>query len=149
MPFPLSSGNEFTSMFEALSTQSLFVLLATNRQLRSSVQSLVSKVTVSSDKDLELLARHSWPQLVKLRFTGIKDSAGTGRLFSILAAGSFMSLQHLDISYAPLTVEAMQNLAHGQWPLLTSLDLTGTSRHQTYLMVMQILGLPWLLASTC
>ncbi|KAL3135549.1 hypothetical protein ABBQ38_006027 [Trebouxia sp. C0009 RCD-2024] len=47
-----------------------------------------------------------------------------------------MSLQHLDISYLPVTPEAMQQLAHGHWPVLTSLDLTssfGSSDHSVNL----------------
>ncbi|KAL3153188.1 hypothetical protein ABBQ38_011939 [Trebouxia sp. C0009 RCD-2024] len=126
MPFPLSSENEFKMMYQALSQESLSVLLATNRQLRSNVHSLVARLTLSSEKDLKLLARHSWSQLVKLKLTGIKSAADTEELCSILAAASFTSLQYLDISYLPVTAEAMQQLAHGRWPVLTSLDLTGS-----------------------
>ncbi|KAL3154917.1 hypothetical protein ABBQ38_011452 [Trebouxia sp. C0009 RCD-2024] len=111
MPFPLASEDEFNMLYEALLPESLAVLLATNRQLRSSVHSLATSMTLTSILDLELLARRSWPQLVRLKLTGIKDSSGTERLCSILAAGSFTSLEHLDVAYAPLTAEAMQQLA--------------------------------------
>lgn len=117
-------------MYTILLPESLAVLLATNRQLRSSVHSLATSMTLTSVLDVELLARRSWPQLVKLKLTGIKDSSGTERLCSILAAGLLTSLQYLDVSYVPLTAEAMQKLAQGRWPALTSLDLSG-SLHST------------------
>lgn len=81
---------------------------------------------LSSERDLNSHARHSWSRLVKLKLTDIKDSAGTEELCSILAAGSFTSLQHLDISHVPVTTEVMQQLAHGHRPMLTSLDLTSS-----------------------
>lgn len=41
MPFPLSLENEFKMVYQALSQERLSALLATNRQLRSNVHSLV------------------------------------------------------------------------------------------------------------
>ena len=126
MPFPLSSECEFQTLYEALSPESRAVLMATNRQLRSSVQSSATSMTLTSILDFELLTRRCWPQLVKLKLTDIKDMASTGRLCSILAAGSFTCLQQLDVSSVPLTAEAKQQLAQGHWPVLTSLDLSGS-----------------------
>lgn len=129
---PYMVGN--ARLLHMLPTRSWQALRATNRELYELIYAHTSSVQLNSNSDVKLLLSHSWPQLTTLKLSNAKMCTCS---VTLLVKGGLTGLQILDLSWNPLQLAAVKQLARGDWQLLSCLDLKGSLSSMSDLATLQ------------
>jgi len=122
LPFMIRNA----SLMKTLPVRTVHALRATNKELHDLVRDYTSSVQLRCGSDITLLLNHSWPQLTTLK---LSDAQMCEHSVTLLVQGDLTGLHTLDLSYNALQPPAVQQLAMGNWQLLSSLNLTESLRN--------------------
>ena len=109
-------------VLDALPQDSLMAVHATSRSLRSQVQAIIPRITVTSWKVTDKLDPQTWPALTS--FTGASQLLD-------LPTQRGHHLHSLSMEQAGLSTDALQLLVSSSWPALQHLNLANTNLHST------------------
>ena len=123
MPFPLLLVTQGV-LLDKLPPISVQQLRLTSKDLWQQIQQFAGILQITAIQDINLLVKHTWPEVTHMKLTGIDVTSKEIRCLAQAQRTCLPALKHFSISRQSTAPDTITQLASGSWTSLVSLDLS-------------------------